>query len=84
MELPQQYAVYQHYKGRCYQFLAVGRHTETGEELAVYRQLYGDGLVWARPLSMFCDKVLVEGVSRPRYLRVEDPYLAENPATSAD
>jgi hypothetical protein len=58
---------YQHYKGNEYEVVGVGTHTETGEELVVYRALYGDGRLWIRPLSMFLETVIVEGVEKPRF-----------------
>ena len=39
---------YQHYKGRFYEVLGVARHSETEEELVVYRPLYGAGGLWVR------------------------------------
>lgn len=36
-----------------YEILAVAHHTETGERLVVYRALYGEGKICARPLEMF-------------------------------
>ena len=40
---------YRHYKGREYTVLGVARHSETQEELVVYRQEYGDCSLWVRP-----------------------------------
>ena len=48
---------YRHFKGNEYQVLGVARHSETEEEMVVYRALYGEGGLWVRPLSMFLSKV---------------------------
>ena len=58
---------YQHYKGGFYEVLGVARHSETDEELVVYRPLYGDRGLWVRPKAMFCDSVTVEGRAVPRF-----------------
>jgi len=52
---------YRHYKGNEYQVYSVARHSETEEELVVYRCLYGDYSLWVRPLSMFNEMVEVAG-----------------------
>ena len=38
---------YRHFKGNEYQVLGVARHSETEEEMVVYRALYGEGGLWA-------------------------------------
>ena len=48
-------AKYRHFKGGEYELISVARHTETMEELVVYKSL-ADGEVWARPKSMFIGK----------------------------
>ncbi len=58
---------YQHYKGGEYEVIGVARHSETDEQLVVYRPLYGERALWVRPLSMFTESVMVEGESRPRF-----------------
>lgn len=58
---------YEHYRGRKYQVLGVAAHSETLEELVVYKALYGSMLTWVRPLSMFLEEVDVEGESTPRF-----------------
>ena len=61
---------YRHYKGNEYLVLGVARHSETEEELVVYRQLYGDHGLWARPRSMFVETVVVAGRNVPRFAYV--------------
>ncbi len=63
--------LYRHYKGNDYQVLGVAEHTETGEDLVVYRALYGERGLWVRPLSMFIEQVEVGGVRAPRFSFIE-------------
>ena len=58
---------YRHYKGQDYIVLGVARHSETEEELVVYRKDYCDRSLWVRPLSMFQELVEVAGSVRPRF-----------------
>lgn len=59
--------LYEHYKGNKYQLLGVGLHSETLEELVVYKALYGEGLIWIRPLKMFFETVEIDGQEKPRF-----------------
>ena len=63
--------IYKHYKGSLYQVIEVATHSETREELVVYRTLYGDYSMWVRPLSMFQDLVSFEDEQVPRFRFVE-------------
>jgi hypothetical protein len=58
---------YRHYKGNEYTVLGVARHSETLEELVVYRQEYGDRGLWVRPAAMFAETVVINGQAMPRF-----------------
>ena len=58
---------YRHYKGNLYEVLDVATHSETEEQLVVYRALYGERGLWVRPLAMFSETVLVDGAERARF-----------------
>ncbi len=58
---------YRHYKGKEYEVVGIAKHSETLEELVVYRALYGEGQIWVRPLTMFMEKVEVDGKKMPRF-----------------
>ncbi|MAT14100.1 MAG: hypothetical protein CMJ46_02385 [Planctomyces sp.] len=63
---------YRHYKGKEYIVLEVARHSETLEELVVYRQDYGDRGLWVRPKSMFAETVQINGKETPRFEYIGD------------
>ncbi|NTW98921.1 MAG: DUF1653 domain-containing protein [Geobacteraceae bacterium] len=58
---------YRHYKGNEYEVIDIARHSESEEEMVVYRKLYGDHSLWVRPLGMFVENVLVDGQTVPRF-----------------
>ena len=62
---------YRHYKGNEYTVLGLARHSETHEELVVYRQEYGEHGLWVRPKGMFLETVTVDGKDVPRFQPLE-------------
>lgn len=64
--------VYLHYKNRYYSVVDCATHTETGEELVIYRELYGEHRLWARPKKMFLDSITIDGRTRPRFEYIGD------------
>ncbi|MBQ3293543.1 DUF1653 domain-containing protein [Candidatus Saccharibacteria bacterium] len=51
------HGVYRHFKGKCYIVEGVAKHSEDLSDYVVYRQLYGEGELYIRPLSMFLSEV---------------------------
>ena len=63
--------IYRHYKGNLYEVFMTAQHSETEEWMVIYKALYGDKGMWVRPYGMFMEKVEVEGVSIPRFEKIE-------------
>ena len=61
---------YRHFKGKEYEVLCVARHSETLEEMVVYRALYGDFGVWVRPASMWNETVVRDGKTYCRFTKL--------------
>ena len=63
---------YRHFKGKEYEVLCLARHSETEEEMVVYRALYGDFGVWVRPASVWLETVERDGKTYQRFTKIED------------
>lgn len=61
-------AKYKHYKGGLYEIVALGKHTETLEELVVYKN--SENIVWVRPLSMFIEQININDTVQPRFTAI--------------
>lgn len=62
---------YLHYKGDTVEVIGIALHSETLEEMVVYKHISGDKAnenhYWVRPLTMFKEDVLIEGEMVPRF-----------------
>ena len=58
---------YRHFKGNEYEVLALATHSETGEDMVVYRALYGERAVWVRPAVMWNEEITRDGKTLPRF-----------------
>lgn len=61
--------IYEHYKGKKYRVIDVGKHSETLEDLVIYEALYENKIsnVWVRPLEMFTETIEIDGKKVPRF-----------------
>ncbi|MFA6094518.1 MAG: DUF1653 domain-containing protein [Candidatus Paceibacterota bacterium] len=70
--------IYKHSKsGKEYELVGTAHHSETLEELVVYRALYessdfGKDAIWVRPAAMFTEEVLIEGKKVERFQWVRE------------
>ncbi len=71
--------LYQHYSGKRYQVIGVCRHSESLEEMVVYRRLYADYALWVRPKAMFNETVELNGEVVPRFKYLQ-PMDVEAPS----
>lgn len=58
---------YRHFKGGEYEVIGTAKHSETLEEMVVYRALYGEVGLWVRPASMWNETVERDGKTYRRF-----------------
>lgn len=63
---------YRHFKGGEYELLYLAKHSETREELVVYRALYGEQGIWVRPKKMWNEMVERDGGRVKRFVYIGD------------
>lgn len=68
---------YRHFKGKEYEVIGVANHSETMEELVVYRALYGERGLWVRPASMWNELVERDGQTFQRFTLIPEDREAE-------
>lgn len=64
---------YRHYKGNLYEVIDIALHSESLEEMVVYKELYGDFKLWVRSLKMFLENVEINGEIQKRFAFIEEP-----------
>ena len=62
---------YRHFKGNEYEVIGIARHSETLEDMVVYKALYGDGGLWVRDAKMFDETVEINGKIIKRFTFIE-------------
>lgn len=65
--------IYQHYKGNQYEVVGFAKHSETLDDMVIYKALYGEGGTWVRPLSMWENPIEVDGKIVKRFEYVGGP-----------
>lgn len=63
---------YRHFKGQEYEVLAIAKHSETLEEMVVYKALYGEFGTWVRPASMWTEAITRDGQTFKRFEKIEE------------
>lgn len=63
---------YRHFKGNEYEVIGIAKHSETLEEMVVYRALYGERGLWVRPASMWNETVTRDGKTLQRFTWIEE------------
>lgn len=63
---------YRHFKGNDYEVIGIAHHSETMEEMVVYRALYGEQGLWVRPAAMWEEVIDRDGYHGPRFQYVEE------------
>ena len=63
---------YRHFKGNEYEVIGTAKHSETLEEMVVYRALYGEFGLWVRPAKMWEETVERDGKTYRRFTYIGD------------
>lgn len=66
---------YRHFKGKEYELIGVATHSETMEQMVVYRALYGEQGLWVRPAAMWTATVERNGYTGPRFQYIDTESL---------
>lgn len=63
---------YRHFKGQQYEVIDIVKHSETQEEMVLYKALYGEYGLWVRPLPMFAEIIERDGKQIARFEKISD------------
>lgn len=64
--------IYRHYKSYLYEVIDVAKHTETLQDMVVYKSLYGNFEMWVRPFTMFFEDVEINGKMQKRFEFIDE------------
>lgn len=59
--------IYRHYKGKYYEVIGEAKHSETLEDMVVYKALYGENELWVRPKRMWNEEIELNGKTVKRF-----------------
>ncbi len=62
---------YRHFKGNEYEVVGIAKHSETLEEMVVYRALYNEGELWVRPAAMWNEVIERDGKRFQRFTYID-------------
>ena len=74
VSIPIKLGKYIHFKGSQYEVVGEARHTETLEEMVVYRALYGNDDLWVRPMAIWNEVIEHEGRYIKRFTHIDDEF----------
>jgi len=72
MNQPIPLGTYRHYKGNQYEVIGFAKHSETLEDMVIYKAIDSGGGVWVRPLAMWEDPIELGGKVVKRFEQVEE------------
>ena len=71
--------IYRHYKGNQYEVVGFAKHSETLEDMVIYKALYGEQATWVRPLSMWGNPIQVDEKTVKRFEYIGEPEYIMKP-----
>lgn len=71
LQHPIKQGIYRHYSGNLYEVIGTARHSETLEELIIYKDVHKPELLWARPAAMFLEIVTYNDTPIQRFTFVK-------------
>jgi hypothetical protein len=64
--------IYKHFKGKEYKLISIAKNSENLEDMVVYQALYGERIVWVRPLVLFIEKIERDGYKGLRFTWIRE------------
>lgn len=64
--------VYRHFKNNRYEVIGFAKHSETMEDMVIYKAQYGNRETWVRPLTLFVGDVEIDGKAVKRFEYIKE------------